>query len=201
MYCLEADIVRQKVKISYQIKKRNWRFSCTKGLCTIQMAFVALKALKWALKGQELASDTLKILLANAYHWNPCWKVDDMLHFWLIAFYFHKKTTVWLQILEFFGLTSAPDMFLFNNIFVFIYVTDWFLRSPRPLVIGGVTVACCDWLKIATLLTRALWLAENRHLTDESSVIGWKSPPSCWSNAKVKYIEMKLKCCWNHGKV
>ena len=79
-YCLEADIVRQKVKISYQIKNKNWRFSCTKGLWTIQMAFVALKALKWALKGQELASDTLIILLANAYHWNPCWKVDEHCH-------------------------------------------------------------------------------------------------------------------------
>ena len=44
------------------------------------MAFVALKALKWALKGQELASDTLEILLANAYHWNPCWKVDEQCH-------------------------------------------------------------------------------------------------------------------------
>ena len=30
------------------------------------MAFVALKALKWALKGQELASDTLEILHADA---------------------------------------------------------------------------------------------------------------------------------------
>ena len=67
------------------------------------------------MKGQNFAPDTLEILLANAYHWNPCWKVDDMLHFWLLAFYFHKKTTVWLQILEFLGLTSAPDMFLFTS--------------------------------------------------------------------------------------
>ena len=80
MYCLEADIVRQKVKISYQIKNRNWRFSCTKGLCSIQMAFVVLKALKRALKGQELASDTLEILNANAYHDNSCWKADEQCH-------------------------------------------------------------------------------------------------------------------------
>ena len=86
-------IVRQKVKISYQTNNRNWRFSCKNGLCTIQLAFVALKALKWALKGQELASDTLESLLANAYHWNPCWKVDEMSHFWLLPFYFHKSTT------------------------------------------------------------------------------------------------------------
>ena len=80
MYCLEAVIVRQKVKISYQIKNINWRFRYKKGLCTIQMVFVALKALKLALKGQELASDTLEILNANAYHWNPCWKVDEQCH-------------------------------------------------------------------------------------------------------------------------
>ena len=43
-------------------------------------AFVALKALQWALKGQELASDTPKILLANAYQLNPCWKVDEQCH-------------------------------------------------------------------------------------------------------------------------
>ena len=32
------------------------------------MAFVALKALKRALKGQDLATDTLEIFLVNAYH-------------------------------------------------------------------------------------------------------------------------------------
>ena len=177
MYCSEVGIVRQKVKSPYQTNDKNWRFSCTKALFTIQVAFVALKALKWALKGQELASDTLEILLANAYHWNPGWKVDDMLHFWLLAFYLHKKTTIWLQILEFLGLTSVPDMFLFTS------RTDFSAHHALWCV------------------SSLLWLVENRHLTDESSVIGWKSPPSCWSNAKVKYIEMKLKCCWNHGKV
>ena len=117
------------------------------------MAFVALKALKRALKGQELASDTLEILLANAYHWNPGWKVDDMLHFWLLAFYLHKKTTIWLQILEFLGLTSVPDMFLFTS------RTDFSARHALWCV------------------SSLLWLVENRHLTDESSVIGRKLPP------------------------
>ena len=46
----------------------------------MQVAFVALKALQWALKGQELAKDTLEILLVDAYHWNPCWKVDEHCH-------------------------------------------------------------------------------------------------------------------------
>ena len=111
MQCSEAGIVRQKGKISNQIKNINWRFSCTKGLCTIQMAFVALKALKWALKGQELASDTLEILLANAYHWNPCWKVDEMSHFWLFALYFHKNTTFFYL---YFAMISAAFQFHFN---------------------------------------------------------------------------------------
>ena len=68
------------------------------------MAFIVLKALKWALKGQKLASDTLKILLANTYHWNPCWKVDEMSHFWMIVYYIDKSITFlltynlpWLQ--------------------------------------------------------------------------------------------------------
>ena len=158
------------------------------------MAFVALKALKWALKGQELASDTLEILLANAYHWNPCWKVDDVLHFWLLAFVFHKKTTLWLQNLEFLGLTSALR-------------TCFYLRhgliSPLATPSGDRwrNHLRCDWLKIATLLTRALWLAENRHLTDESSVIGWKSSPYFWNINKQTPKSNMLKCCWNHGKV
>ena len=119
MYCLEAVIVRRKVKISYQIKNINWRFSCTKGLCTIQMAFVALKALKWALKGQELASDTLEILLANAYHWNPCWKVDEMSHFWMIVYYIDKSITFLLTY-------NLPWLQQHFNIFDLI----WLLRPP-----------------------------------------------------------------------
>ena len=63
------------------------------------MAFVALKALKWALKGQKLASDTLEILLANAYHWNPCWKVDEMSHFWVIVYNIDKSITFFLHII------------------------------------------------------------------------------------------------------
>ena len=39
-----------------------------------------MKALKYALKGQNFAPDTLEILLANAYHWNPCWKVEEQCH-------------------------------------------------------------------------------------------------------------------------
>ena len=50
------------------------------------------------MKGQDLGSDTPKILLVNAYHWNQCWKVDLMWYFWLFAFYFHKNVA--LQILQ-----------------------------------------------------------------------------------------------------
>ena len=63
-------------------------------------------------------------------------------------------------------------------------------RMCRMCFFGGTCRACCDWLKIATLLTRALWLAENRHLNDGSSVIGWKLPLSFWNDSEVKYIEM-----------
>ena len=112
----------------------NWWHAKELASCSLLLAFVALKALKSALKGQQLASDTLIILLANAYHWNPCWNLWWMLHFWMITFYFHKKTTLWPQNLEFLGLTSASDMFLF--------ITDWFLRSPRPLVVSSITIIC-----------------------------------------------------------
>ena len=166
------------------------------------MAFVALKALKWALKGQKLASDTLEILLANAYHWNPCWKVNELSHFWVIVYYLRKKTTLWLQNLEFLGLTSASDMFLF--------ITDWFLRSPRPLVVSSVTIIClgifdcwpigqgmrgcviaqfwqkeshelCDWLKIAAFFKNQTYNNKRRTLKSNIANI--------------------LKCCWSHGKV
>ena len=65
---------------TYQMININWWYGYELALCSILLAFVALKALKRALKGQELASNTLEILLANAYHcteWNFCCLYED----------------------------------------------------------------------------------------------------------------------------
>ena len=102
-----------------------------------------------------------------------------MLHFWLLAFYFHKKRTLWLQNSEFLGLTSASESLLasFGHMFLFfIYITDcdWFLRSPRPLVVCSLSNhghsrrawLSADWAGNARLRECAILY--------KSSVIGWK---------------------------
>ena len=35
------------------------------------------RSYKWLWKVKIFAPDTMEILLINAYHWNPCWKVDE----------------------------------------------------------------------------------------------------------------------------
>ena len=126
MYCLEADIVRQNVKISYQIKNRNWRYSCTKGLCKIQLAFVALKALHITLKGQNFAPDTMEILLFNAYHWNPCWKVDEQCCISGCLRYVSTKVQLFSYI--YFAMNSAAFQYIWLwSLCLLLYV--WFFKK------------------------------------------------------------------------
>ena len=101
------------------------------------MAFVALKAVKWALKGQDLASDTVAILLANAYHWNPCWNRWTMSHFQLLLYIISQNTTFFVgHTLPWLGGFNKFQYFcLFLTLASFIVIAlegSQSLRSPSP---------------------------------------------------------------------
>ena len=155
-------------------------------ICIIQLAFVALKALKWALKGQELTSDTLEILNANAYHHNSCWKVDEQCH----TFGCFSILLAKIQIPDF-----RYSSFDFGTI---LFTSRVAILAPTAPVAPSVTAPgtgrhwlavigwkspphwreLCNWPKIATLLTRALWLVENRHFPPETSDVTTKNRKS-----------------------
>ena len=165
----------------------------------MQVAFVALKALQWALKGQELASDTLEILLVNAYHWNPCWKVEEQCHIFGCL----------LKLLAKIQFTDFRYFFFWLLVIILFTSHGWFwllLRRKRPLVVFVVTLplwACliigrlgrecevarlrnfvqelCDWLKIATKI---------RHTTTN-----WRRQSQITVKSNIS------KCCWSHGKL
>ena len=134
----------------------------------------------------------MEILLFNAYHWNPCWKVDEQCCIsGCLRFVSTKNTN------SDFTFPRFDSWLCFGHLF--IYVTVGFLRSPCPLVVCSLTMVTLggpDCRPIgqgmrgcvsAQFCTKALWLVEKitfciRHNKQ-------RTPKSNW----FKYIEMLLK--------
>ena len=141
----------------------------------------------------------MEILLFNAYHWNPCWKVDEQCCIsGCLRFVSTKNTNS--------DFTFSRFDFWLRFGHVFIYVTDWFLRWPRPLVLCSVTIVTLgvrDCRPIgqgtrgcvsAQFCTKALWLVENCLLHQTTvTVVDIQQT----EDAKVKLIQIY----WNAAEV
>ena len=128
---------------------KNWRHTWIKALCTKILTFDWLKAPQFG-----LYYPSIHLIYCTPFDFRTIYlkslikSIWKLLYFWLLPFVPHKNRTLWLW----------KNLFIFD--FNHFACTLWSL---------GHCKLHNTWC--------TLWLVENRHLTDESSVIGRKSPP------------------------